>query len=70
MHNILIMDRWRYNGFRHNPMGVIMLLDFFAIREDDGHYFIMKNRNDPLMNNDVNVTVTKEYLDRILDHYR
>ena len=44
MLNVLVIDRYRYNSLRHNPLELMWLLHFFAVLEDDGTYTIKKNR--------------------------
>jgi hypothetical protein len=44
MLNVLVIDRYRYNSLRHNPMELIWLLHLFAVLEEDGSYTIKKNR--------------------------
>ena len=46
MLNVLVIDRYRYNSLRHNPLELMWLLHFFAILEEDGTYTIKKNRID------------------------
>lgn len=43
MKNTLVICRTRYNAFRHNPLELIMLLNFLAIAEEDGTYTIKKD---------------------------
>ena len=43
MLNALVICRTRYNALRHNPLELIMMLNFLAIAEEDGTYTIKKN---------------------------
>lgn len=43
MLNTLVICRTRYNALRHNPLELMMLLNFMAIAEEDGTYTIKKD---------------------------